>query len=673
MNVKNMVALPPITVSRKDLGRLIASLFFIVVFLLPHIPVWAAAGCFLVGIWRYTLMVKNKPVPPPGLRVALTLGAFLAIYVHYHSILGRDPGITALVLLSAMKLIELRSVRDFLVVIFLCAFLVLGVSLYNQSILTLILMVVMVLALTATAVGVNRAPDRDEKPRFGELKKSLPLVLMSLPLVIVLFLFFPRSTGPLWDLPQGGTGFGRSGFSDIVRPGYVAWLAQSYETAFRVTFPDDNMPGFRNLYFRGLVLWFTDGRAWFHGFFPFRKRPQKPPSRDAIHQKIFLEPHYSRYLFALDKPVGFPPWAGQLPGWCFRTEKPVERVLRYEVFSELPRESPSPLHPALRRWSLQLPNKLNPRILELGRGFKNGADSDREIINRVLNFFDDPAFKYTLQPGLLDRKDPIADFLFRSRKGFCEHFASAFAVLTRVAGVPARVVVGFHGGKYNPIGGYLEIRKADAHAWNEVWLEDTGWRRIDPTAVVSPERIEYGAEISRSISSLDQVSDADRSEIIRRRLHRGFFKKVWETIENFWDNISSNWNYWVIGFDRDQQETFLEDLGLVDLGGVTLVIFMLVLSGGVMLLMALLLKRRFRKTQPLNVIYHRFCMKMERRGVKRFSHEGPLDFKSRSIKTFPDKSRAIGGFVSLFIDLKYGKTEITSARLKRMREYLGRM
>jgi transglutaminase-like putative cysteine protease len=673
MNLTNLLPSPKLLISRRDIRNLVLSLLFVVIFLIPHIPAWAIAGCFMVASWRYYLEVKKKPLPSRNLRLVLTVVAFLSIYIHYEAFLGRDPGITALVLLSALKLIELKSIRDFQMMVFLCFFLVLGVCLYNQSVLTLVLLLAMVVALTSIMLRVNH-PDRSSQTGFpGRLFHSVKLILFALPLVVVLFLFFPRSSGPLWDLPQGGTGFGRSGFSEFIHLGYIAWVAKSYETAFRVTFPDKNMPSYSDLYFRGMVLWFTDGKAWFHGFFPYRNPPRNSIPDGSILQEILLEPHYSRYLFALDRPVAFPSWAGRMPGWSFRTKKPVEKHLRYSVHSMLPSRDDSQLAPVVRKWSLQLPKKLNPRIIRLGEQFRVGAASDREVVNAVLEYFRDPAFEYTLNPGFLNRDDPMGDFLFRSRKGFCEHFASSFALLMRIADVPARMVVGFHGGKYNPIGKYLELRRADAHVWTEVWLETRGWTRIDPTAVVSPERIEYGVEMSNSISSLGSVSDAERSEMIRRRLNKGFLTRLWETLGNVWDNLNRNWNYWVVSYDRDRQDDFLEGAGLVDLSGFTMIIMVITMSWILWSLASRWFKHRSFKPEPLIEVYHRFCKKMERRGFKRHLWEGPLDFKNRIIRKLPERRDSVEEIVSLFIRMRYGTLIQSKGRLKKLKQLVRRL
>lgn len=607
----------------------------------------------------------------------LTLSAFFAIILTYKSFLGRDPGISALVLFSALKLLELKSFRDFMVVIFLCFFLLMGLFLFDQSLYSLMAMVLTMIFLVSIMLMVNHpVPSRfrlkqsvsGKKARMAIfIKLSVRMLLFSLPMLLVLFLFFPRSSGPLWNLPQGSTGRARSGFGDFIRPGYIAWVAQSYETAFRVTFPDNNMPAYSDLYFRGLVLWYTDGKLWFQGVFPFRQRLSPPLPDHAILQEIVLEPHNRRWLFALDHPVSFPDWSGQLPGYIFQIKKPLRRHLRYRVYSQLLPSPESSLHPMIKKWALQLPRRLNPEIRQLALSLKVGTESDEETVFSILNFFKDSDFKYTLNPGWMNREDPISDFLFRKKTGFCEHFASSFALLARIVGIPTRVVVGYQGGNYNPLGKYLVVRQAEAHAWTEVWLKNQGWVRIDPTAVVSPERIEYGVDLTRSISSLSSIPSSDRSEAIRRVLEKGLLQRIWETIENFWDNMSTNWNYWVVSFDQEQQKNTLVNLGLAESNW--LIQIFIVLFSAMILFIAgsFILKVKSKTVSPLGKLYQRFCRKVERAGIKRHHWEGPLDFRNRIKKKFPGKSKIIYQIISLYIKMQYGTLSPTKPMLKKLK------
>lgn len=679
----SLLVYPNLAVPDTAISWLVVCLILATLFYIPHLPLWSTSGSALIAVWRFHLLKQNRSLPSKTIRFLLTAMVFVTVMVAFKSYLGREPGLSALLLLTGLKLLEVRFYRDFMVAVFLCIFLVLGLFLFTQSILAFVFMAVMILLLTMVLILVNSPVSSlhtSDEGVVGRLRGIFPssgmafrLILFSIPLVLILFFFFPRSSGPLWDLPQGGSSFGHSGFGEFLRPGYVAWLAQSYDTAFRVRFPGDDMPVFSDLYFRGLVLWFTDGDTWFQGVFPFREIGPEKPVANALCQDIILEPHFQSWLFALDRPVSFPSWSGRMPGWTFRTEKPVERHLLYRVCSITRPHASTDLHPVSHRWGLQLPKRLNPEIRQLALQLKENCRSDEEVMRSVLNFFRQPSFSYTLNPGLLDRKAPIADFLLRSRKGFCEHYAASFGVLMRAAGVPTRVVLGYHGGKYNPVGGYLEIRQADAHAWNEVWIEGKGWIRVDPTAEVSPERIEYGAEISRSISSIVGTSEAERTELIRKRLQRGFFRKMWEILGNFWDNLDSNWNLWVIGYGRDRQDGLLDSIGLVDVSWVTL---LAAVAGMVFLLMfmgKMVMKRKLLSRDPLTDLYRLFCRKMKYRGIERHSWEGPVDFRDRAIRQFPWLRKDLEGICALYIEMRYGRLSPTAKWLKKLKTRINKL
>jgi transglutaminase-like putative cysteine protease len=668
---------PPLPITRKALGWLIFCLILTVSWHFSHIPLWAIGACFFVGFWRYFLEIKGQPLPSRGLRFLLTFLAFGAIILTYQSFLGRDPGITALVLFSALKLLEMKSFRDFMVVIFLCFFLLMGLFLFDQSLYSFLVMAPTLIFLVSIILMVNH-PDssrlnlknqklKKEFKNIGFIKSSLKLLVFSLPLLLILFIFFPRTSGPLWNLPQGSTGRARSGFGDFIRPGYIAWVAQSFETAFRVSFPDNNMPANSELYFRGLVLWNTDGKFWFQGIFPFRQRSSPPLPDNAIRQDIVLEPHNRKWLFALDRPVSFPDWSGQLPGYIFQTRRPLKRHLRYRVYSQLSLPREVSLHPVIKKWALQLPRRLNPNVRQLALSFRMDADTDEQVASAILNFFKNSDFKYTLNPGWLNRDDPIADFLFNHKKGFCEHFASSFALLARIAGIPTRVVIGYQGGKYNPLGKYLLVRQAEAHAWTEVWLENRGWVRIDPTAVISPERIEYGVDLTRSISALSSISDSERSAAIRRVLKKGLLQKIWDALENFWDNLSTNWNYWVVSFDQDQQKSTLDDLGLVEVNWMVQILIVFLAAVVVYSVGSFIFKLRSSPTSPLLKLYNRFCGMAERAGIKRHPWEGPVDFRERIKKRYPQKSKIIDQITSLYINMQYGKLSPTKPHLKKLK------
>jgi hypothetical protein len=668
-------AVPQLTISRGANKWLMFSLFLAISWHIPHTPIWVLAAVPVILFWRYRLMIQKKPLPPQAIRLMLTLAAFMGVLVTYRSYLGRDPGMTALILLSTLKLLELRSQRDFMFVIFLCYFLVFGNFLYSQSIQSLVFMMVAVVLITAAVLRLNHGEKQPVKVTFL-LKSGFRFFLLSIPFMVVLFILFPRTTVPLWNLPQDSDKPATTGFNDTVEPGQIAALAASNKTAFRVTFPDDNVPAPRDLYFRGLVLWFTDGEKWFQGTLRARSRRRYQMEDDTfIQQVITLEPHNARWLFALDIPVEIPRGARILPGKIFQAYWPIRKIVRYGVKSTPQPKNPESLPRLYRRWALQLPSDRSSQLFDLGRSWRDTVSSsspDTEIVQRALDYFKNNGFTYTLTPGAMDPQAPLEDFFFNKRKGFCEHYAAAFTLLMRAAGIPARMVLGYLGGEYNTAGGYLVVRQADAHAWTEVWLEDKGWQRVDPTAAVSPERIEYGIELSRRLSSMGPLDSDSRSIAIRRAMRKSFFRKLLRFLEQHWDNINNKWDLWIMTYDRFRQRDILESLGLSGFSQWSLIGVLIIIIPTLFIIISLLLKRKILSSHPLVRYYRQFYHKTAKRGIKPAPWEGPLDFQLRAVDAFPHKIREIQQVIDLYINLRYGQLPVTNESLKQLKRLVRR-
>ncbi len=670
MKILRLPLTPRIPITKGALYWLIFCLLLVTAQHIPHIPVWASLAVLFMAAWRVRAVKRGNPIPTHKVKYLLTAAAVIGVLLTYRSYLGRDPGITALVLLSTLKLLELKTQRDFMFVVFLCYFLVLGNFLYTQSIPALLFMAAAVLLITAATLRLNRR--EEERVKASSLLKSAgKLFLLSLPFMVILFFLFPRTSGPLWNLPQDPEGRFRSGFNDSIYPGQVAQLASSTFPAFRVTFPDRNMPPHRDLYFRGIVLWFTNGRGWFQGVLASNRPSRLPESGGPVIRQVFtLEPHYRRWLFALDIPIIPPRWSRELPGRIFHTWRLVQRYLSYELVSQLDYQSNEPLEKTHRLWALQLPRNLGIRIKNLALSWRNQAATDEDIVNFAIDYFRNSSFSYTLKPGLMDRMQPFEDFLFNKRKGFCEHFAGAFALLMRAAGVPARVVTGYQGGVYNSVGKYLLVRQSEAHAWCEVWLEGKGWHRVDPTAVVAPERIEYGLEVSRSVSSMDTIDESDRSDAVRRALRKNFFKRLLETFEQYWDTINNKWNLWIMSYDIYRQRSFLKELGIRNRSWLILIVIIVVVITVLLFLISYLLRRKTALSYPLLELYRKFCSRLARAGVTRFTWEGPLDFAKRAVAEFPGSEKEIGQVTRLFVELRYGKSPVDEQSLKQLKKYI---
>jgi transglutaminase-like putative cysteine protease len=440
------------------------------------------------------------------------------------------------------------------------------------------------------------------------------------------------------------------------------------------------MPAQKDLYFRGLVLWVTNGKAWYQGWVPSRFVGSRSLEGEGILQRITLQPHNKRWLFALDRPVRSPRWSRAFPGNIFQSLWDLKTPIRYGVLSR-PDAGLSFLPKVHRQWALDLPEDVSPRIMELGQQWRDHNSTITGILRQAENYFKENGFVYTLNPGQMDPDDPLGDFLFNKRTGFCEHFAASFAMLMRAAGVPARVVIGYQGGEYNPVGKYLEVRQSEAHAWAEVWVKEeseeiettgeTGWVRVDPTAWVSRERIEYGLEMSQRI--LAYLTGADREEAIQQALRGNFFKRTWNFLKNHWENIKYKWDTWIITYDIFQQRNFLSSLGLGRMDRLSLLLAILILIPVLLFIISFVLKRKALSSNPPVRLYLRFCSKLERLGLQRLRWEGPVHFELRALEKFPKKAEVIQQVTNLFIHLRYGRLEVTKERLKQLKRHIRKL
>jgi len=641
---------------------------------IPHTPAWALAAFLVLGGYAYFQIIRDKPLPSAPLRLTLAGASVVGILITYHSYMGRDPGITALIVLSTFKLMELNTRRDFMILVFLAYFLVFGNFLFDQSIEDLAFTLTATILITGSLIRLNHPGKETDKVRISHvLKFSLRLFAFSLPFTIILFFLFPRTTGPLWNLSQESLSRFQSGISDMISPGQIAETAQSNILAFQVEFPNNDMPRPVDLYFRGIVLWYTDGEKWHQDIFPARYRRQPPMTGEGILQRITLQPHNQRWLFGIDRPLVLPRWSGQLPDGSFQTLFPVKSLYRYDVFSRLNTGNIEELTEESRQRSLQLPRKLDPRLEVLAMEWKDKASSNADIVKEAENFFTTGGFVYTLKPGVMDEENPNGDFLFDKRKGFCEHYASAFALLMRTAGVPSRVIVGYQGGQYNEVGKYLEVRQRDAHAWTEVWFEDRGWVRVDPTAWISPERLLYGMEVSETLSAMGILQGRSREEAIENALKGSFFKRVMNFLKQHWDNINYKWDVWIISYDRFRQLDFMKLLGFDHVERFELLIAVLVIIPVLFFILSYFLKRRALSPDPVLKLYQYFCIKMGKIGITRMHWEGPIHFQERASVRFPQKSGLVSQITGLFVRLRYGKPPVKKEDIHQLKKLVRKL
>jgi transglutaminase-like putative cysteine protease len=604
----------------------------------PHllrVPLFV--GAFVCAAWGYALGMQYRgwAVPPRWLRVTLALGCLAAVFAFYGRSFGRDEGVALLSLMLGLKAVESKSVRDMLALLFLAYFVVVTNVLYSQGLAMSAYMILSVLAVTAALVHLHSA----RPGLLPDLRRGAVLLAQSLPLALLLFVFFPRLPGALWGV-QDDRDEGVTGFSDSLEPGSVSTLSLSTEVAFRVDFagPPPERDG---LYWRGLVLDTFDGARWFRDL-PFEladKGGEQPMG--LVEYAVTVEPHGKEWLFALDLPVSAP------RGTVLRSDRTLAslRMLRSRMRFEL---ASAPVVPESGvpgpEWTA-LPDDGNPRARELALEWKRQGLGTRGLVEAALALFRGGNFAYSLQPGVMEG-DIVDQFLFATRRGYCEHYASAMTFMLRTAGVPARVVVGYQGGEMNPMGEYLIVRQSDAHAWVEVWQEGR-WLRVDPTSVVAPQRLAVGAEAI--VSPQGQGSDMPAGARVLRRVGRFF--------QFGWDAANNAWNQWVLGFSHDRQRSLWQRLGFdpstrAGAGKLAaLLAFGLALVLGTVFWFMLRARREARDRVAL--LYARFCRRMERAGLPRGAAEGPVDYAGRISRERPDLAAEVGGIVDAYVALRY--------------------
>ena len=622
-------------ITGRDLAGLTLALAIVVA---PHalrIPWWLTLLTLTLYSWRALALVNRQTLPPRWLIILVAAAAILGVWTEYRTIFGRVPGIVLLVLFSGLKILETRSHRDAAVVAFLCYFLIITNFLYTQSIPSAAAMCVALGVTTATLVGFS-APQR---PLRQNLRTTGLLLAHAAPAALVLFLLFPRVQGPMWGLPQDAYA-GVTGLSDSMTPGNLSQLAQSDALAFRAEFRG-TIPPPRLRYWRGPVLWNFDGRAWRVGLALLVEPPPAPEGGTAWRYTVILEPHQRNWLFALETPAARPAHANFTFDGQIVSASPVRNRLRYDMVSVTDaRPDPDEERGALRR-ALRLPAGYNPRAVALAEEWRRGSGVDDEIVGRAIAFFRNSRFVYTLEPPLLGR-DSVDEFLFATRSGFCEHFASSFVFLMRAAGVPARVVTGYLGGDPNPVDGILTVRQSDAHAWAEVFIRGRGWVRVDPTAAAVPGRVEAG--LARAVPR-----DAALPLLMRPELEwlRG--------VRYNWEALVHQWNVRVLGYNPERQRELMTHFGMQGADWRELAATLFTAMGAfTALLLAWSLARRARP-DPVQAAWRAFCAKLGARGVARAPQEGPRDYAERAAGTLPASGDAIRRIGGLYIALRYGK------------------
>lgn len=617
----------------------------------PNVPLWVAAFTLALIAVRLWLLTRNRGRPdataariPTWALLVFAIAAALLIRASYGVLLGRDPSVAFMVVLASIKFLESRSTRDGTLLVCLAAFLVITPFLFGQSPFAIVAMLPALLVIGGALMALaakTQASAEAAKPRAA-LQLVVRLLAQGLPIAALLFVLFPRLAAPLWGLPQ--TGRAITGLSDIMSPGRIAELTQDDSVALRADFAGRPPPSAQR-YWRGPVLSRFDGSAWTSSYQRIGNMPVADTD-SAIDYTVTMEPTDKPWLFALDLPAALPDFdGGPLTGEVALTRdqqllsrQPLAQVVRYaqrSVLSDRYAAQPGEIAEQLR-----LPPHANPRTRAFAAALRESHPGDRAFIDAILSQFRDEDFVYTLEPGAIAMRDPVDEFLFETRRGFCEHYASAFAVLLRAAGIPARIVTGYQGGEVNPRGNYLIVRQSDAHAWVEAII-DGSWQRFDPTGAVSPLRIESG--ISRALP--------DANLPLFSRLDSGFLKDA----QWLFDALNHAWRRNIVGFDRGRQHELLRALRLNPAQlWQTASVAALIAALWMAVLLAWLAMQRDRRERAA-MLWSGVCSRLAGAGLPREQHEGPIAFSSRASRRWPDYAIAFNAIGESYAKLRYGR------------------
>lgn len=544
---------------------------------LPHAweqPPWVFAVVLGAWLWRVLIHVTQARLPARWLLVTLVFAGGGLTIAEFGTVFGQQAGTALLLVMFSLKLLEVHSQRDVVVSLFLGYFVVVTTYFFNQSIMIAAYSLLSVWLITAALIQVHAGRTLP----FSRLARSSAAMLIhALPIMLILFVIFPRVPGPIWGSPEQNQS-ARTGLSDRLEPGDIARLLENEATALRVRF-DGPPPASSDQYWRAMVMTDFDGRGWRVD----RGRPEIPIEAGLageVQYTVTLESTGARYLPMLDFPVEIPSHARLLDNLQVVQSQRITNRAQYSGEANLTLAPILPLSPPERARALALPSGAAPRArTQAGLWRAMHGNDNQAIVREALQHFSEDPFRYTLRPPRLTG-DTTDVFLFETRAGYCEHYASAFAVLMRAAGIPARVIVGYQGGQWMDTGDYLRLRQADAHAWTEVWLDDTGWTRMDPTAAIAPERIETG--LSGWVGD-----DADAPAFLRRS---GLSWTVeWRLRVSDWhDMLTFRWESLVLAFDPERQRELFARFGLDATDWRSILIALGISFGGLAVLAALL-------------------------------------------------------------------------------------
>lgn len=660
---------------------------------LVNLPPWVAGIALAGGVLQYAGRLLPGPITGKIRQAATSLllvGAVAGIYFGFESWFSGEAVLTFFITVVFLKWAEAKTRRDCLLLIFAAVILAAVGALYWESLLSLLHMVVVIFSLTLSLVAIHT--DGAAVGCGLLLRRSGLLLVLGLPLMLLLFLTFPRIQGPLWDVGLAfglpvkalvNRGAGEFGTEKTLTPGSIEEAARQEGTVLVAQF-DGEVPDRDRLYWRGPVFWEFDGETWslpegwdnrtellkkaIRSLDDLEKELRHKGDKVTYNLRVF--PNGSRWLYGLDVPAAAAPEAFISDEFQLLSIRKIDdREPRFDMTAYLDYRTGAEITDEQRQRGLAWPEGTNPRLLALGRQLAEVSESPEEIVKAALGHLAGGGYQfdagYLLDPG----KDLLDRFFFDEKRGGAEYMAGSFAMLMRAAGIPARLVSGYRGGTVISLTDFIIVRRADAHAWVEVWRDEAGWQRVETKDVLlSPDAVSGATQISDSTRT---AATQDRAAaVIEASAGRagGAEKTAPETKSDDAEepqgwrlpdlaSIFSGLQKWVIEYDPDRQVELLDGAGI---GGDRLHMLLVCIGGVLVLLLTYLAGAwwrglRLKRVDRVAGSFRGFCRRLEKRhGLKKASRECPRDFLLRVRRERPELAAAADEIIGKYIDIRYG-------------------
>lgn len=629
-------------IPRNSLAWLLIAQIVVLLPQLPRLPIWVAVLWLGCALWRVQIQRMRWRYPGTLFKAAAIGLTVLGVFTSQGTLIGLDAAVMLLLLLFMLKLLEMRNPRDAMVVIYLGFFIVATAFLFDQSIVLALYQCFSLLVLVAALVGLHQTPGRNDPARA--FKTGSVLLMQAVPLMLVLFLLFPR-IGPLWSVNAPGQN-AATGLAESMTPADIANLARSGELAFRASFSGE-IPAHSDLYWRALTLSNFDGRRWSHSSLASNGGAGEWKQQgEAVEYQVMTRATQQPWVFSLRGATTEDEDLWLTRDFMLQSKRPVSQTTSYTAVS-YPDSlmQPTELDPLQLRLYTGLPEGFDPRSRAWAAELRAEYPNDSDLVQALLRHFNREPFRYTLRPPTLGEHSND-EFLFDSQRGFCAHFAGAMTFVLRAAGIPARVVAGYQGGEQNPRGNYVLVHQFDAHAWVEAWLPGQGWVSVDPTFQVAPERIERGLQ-----AAMQEEGSFLEDSLMSSARYRNI---SWiNALRLGWDDVNYQWQLRVLGFESERQMAFFQRwLGTTDWQRVGVIL--LLAAALVMIPLALWTLRPGRlHRDPRQRAWQLLDRRLLRLGLNAHRGEGPRAWQARLEMALPNQRTALAAFFDEYVEQMY--------------------